>query len=99
MDRISESHEAAGNRAGTAVEASLNYIEESSERPVYYAYEPPAGTPRSTGKFLARTVPIRNAREVVGDLSLDIQGFRLTHQETAVRDFYDQKEVKATYYP
>jgi hypothetical protein len=44
-------------------------------------------------------VPIRNAREVVGDLSLDIQGFRLTHQETAVRDFYDQKEVKATYYP
>ena len=99
MDRISESHEAAGNRAGTAVEASLNYIEEGSEKPVYYAYEPPAGTPRSTGKFVAHTVPIRNAREVVRDLSLDKQGFQLTHQETGVRDFYDQDEVKAIYYP
>jgi hypothetical protein len=99
MDRISESHEAGGNHAGTAVEAALNYIEESSEKPVYYAYEPPAGTPRSTGKFVAHTVPIRNAREVFGDLSLDRQGFQLTHQETAVRDFYDQDEVKATYYP
>ena len=99
MDRISESHEAAGNRAGTAVEASLNYIEEGSEKPVDYAYEPPAGTPRSTGKFVAHTVPIRNAREVVRDLSLDKQGFQLTHQETGVRDFYDQDEVKAIYYP
>jgi hypothetical protein len=99
MDRISESHEAAGNGAGTAIEGSLNYIEESSEKPVYYAYDPPEGTPRSTGKFVAHTVPIRNAREVVRDLSLDRQGFQLTNQETAVRDFYDQDEVKATYYP
>jgi hypothetical protein len=99
MDRISESHEVAGNRPGTAIEGSLNYIEESSETPVYYAYEPPEGTPRSTGKFVAHTVPIRNAREVVRDLSLDKQGFQLTYQESAVRDFYDQDEVKATYYP
>ena len=99
MDRISESHEAAGNRAGIPIEASLNYIEPSAEKPVYYAYEPPAGTPRSTGKFVAHNVPIRNAREVVRDLSLDKQGFQLTHQETAVRDFYDQNEVKTTYYP
>jgi hypothetical protein len=99
MDRISESHEAAGNRAGIPIQASLNYIEPNSEKPVYYAYEPPAGTPRSTGKFVAHNVPIRNAREVVRDLSLDRQGFQLTHQETAVRDFYDQDEVKTSYYP
>ena len=99
MDRISESHEAAGNRPGTAVNGSLNYIEPTSEKPVYYAYEPPAGTPRSTGKFVAHTVPIRNAREVVDHLSLDRQGFQLTHQESAVRDFYDQNEVKSIYYP
>jgi len=99
MDRISESHEAAGNRAGIPIEASLNYIEPTSEKPVYYAYEPPAGTPRSTGKFVAHSLPIRNAREVVRDLSLDKQGFQLTHQATEVRDFYDQEEVKRTYYP
>jgi hypothetical protein len=99
MERISESHEAVGNRAGIPIEASLSYIEPTSEKPVYYAYEPPAGTPRSTGKFVAHNVPIRSAREVVRDLSLDKQGFQLTHQETAVRDFYDQEEVKRTYYP
>jgi hypothetical protein len=98
MDRISDSHEAGGNRSLSSVEATLNYITESSEKPVYYAIEPPAGTPRVTGTFVAQTVPIRNAREVV-DLSLDMQGFELTRQETAVRDFYDQEEVKRVYYP
>jgi hypothetical protein len=102
MDRISESHDAndaGGNRSFSTVGASLNYIAESSEKPVYYAYEPPAGTPRVTGTFVAQTVLIRNAREVVDDLSLDKQGFELTHQETAVQDFYDQEEVKRIYYP
>jgi hypothetical protein len=99
MDRISDSHEAGGNRSLSSVEATLNYITESSEKPVYYAIEPPAGTPRVTGTFVAQTVPIRNAREVVDDLSLDMQGFELTRQETAVRDFYDQEEVKRVYYP
>jgi hypothetical protein len=99
MDKISESHDASGNRSLNIVEASLNYITGSSEKPVYYAYEPPAGTPRVTGTFVAQTVPIRNARKVVDDLSLDKQGFELTHQETAVQDFYDQEEVKRIYYP
>jgi hypothetical protein len=96
MDPIAESGESGSWKP---IEASLNYISESSEKPVYYAYEPPPGTPRVTGQFVARTVPIRNAREVVDDLSLDKQGFQLTHQATAVSDFYDQEEVKRTYYP
>ena len=50
-------------------------------------------------KIRRATVPIRNARTVVGELSLDNQGFELTHQETAVRDFYDQDEVKGPTIP
>jgi|HubBroStandDraft_1064217.scaffolds.fasta_scaffold56311_2 hypothetical protein len=101
MDRISESQTPGENnrQAGTFVETTLNYIAESSEKPVYYAYEPPAGTPRSTGTFTPTTVQVRNARTVVGELSLDSQGFELTHQETAVRDFYDRDEVERVYYP
>jgi len=98
MDRISEPHEAGQKEAWNAVEASLNYITETSAKPVHYAYEPPVGTPKFTGEFEAKTVPVRNAREVVEDLSLDKEGFQLTHQETAVDDFYDQDEVKRTYY-
>jgi hypothetical protein len=99
MDKISAQEQAGESRAWPAIEASLNYITESSQKPVYYAYEPPAGIPKVTGDFVARTVPISNAREVINDLSLDRQGFELTHQETAVLDFYDQDEVKRTYYP
>jgi hypothetical protein len=83
MDRISEPQESGENdHASGAVDASLNYIAASSEKPVYYAYEPPPGTPRVSGKFVAHPLPIHNAREVVGDLSLDKQGFQLTHQES-----------------
>jgi hypothetical protein len=99
MGSNSEAHKSREHQAWNAIEAALNYIAESSERPVYYAYEPPAGTPKMTGEFVARTVPIHNARDVVDDLSLDKQGFELTYQQTAVQDFYDQEEVQRTYYP
>lgn len=100
MDDISEGQlSGSNNRAGGAVEAALNYIAESSEKPVYYAYEPPAGIPRISGTFVPHVVPIRDARAVAGELSLDRQGFELTHQHSAVRDFYDREEVERVYYP
>ena len=34
MDSISESHEAAGNRAETAIEASLNYLDPTARNPL-----------------------------------------------------------------
>jgi hypothetical protein len=80
------------------VEATLNYIAESSEKPVIYTYEPPAGTPRVTGTTEAKSVVIRNAR-LETDLSLDTKGFQLVRQSTAVRDFYDRTEVEKVYYP
>jgi hypothetical protein len=83
----------------TSVRANLNYLAESSERPVYYMYEPPPGTPRSAGNFITQAVPIRSARDIINDLSLDKQGFQVLRQETAVADFYDQDEVKRVYYP
>jgi hypothetical protein len=100
METVAEGQKPAQNSSTVkAVEASLNYIAESTEKPVYYAYEPPAGTPRQTGRFLARTVPIRNGRALVGRLSLDKQGFELRPHETAVPDFYNREEVERVYYP
>jgi len=81
-----------------SVAAKLNYIAESSEKPVYYAYDPPPGTPRASGTFVEKEVRIRNAREIANSLSLDIQGFRLVQQESAVHDFYDKDEVERVYY-
>jgi hypothetical protein len=80
------------------VQATLNYFAESSEKPVIYTYEPPPGTPRTTGKSESHSVLIRNAR-LAEQLSLDRQGFQLVHHETAVQDFYDRAKVQEVYYP
>ena len=83
---------------GNFLQATLNYLIDGSEKPVIYTYEPPAGIPRTTGKFEPRSVLIRNAR-LGEELSLDRQGFQLVRQESAVRDFYNRIEVETVYYP
>ena len=35
------------------VQASLNYISQTSEKSVYYAYDPPPGTARQTGLLIS----------------------------------------------
>jgi hypothetical protein len=81
------------------VNARLNYLAEATPKPVNYAYDPPAGVPRRSGKYLAQTVAIHNGRQLLGKLSLDTNGFVLTEHETAVKDFYNPDEVKSVYYP
>jgi hypothetical protein len=81
------------------VNARLNYLAEATPKPVNYAYDPPAGVPRRSGKYVAQTVAIHNGRHLLGKLSLDTNGFVLREQETAVRDFYNPDEVKSVYYP
>lgn len=81
------------------VEATLNYLADGSERPVSYAYTPPPGIPQTTRRNSPQTVTIRNARPILSQLSLDRQGFELTHQDSKVTNFYDDKEVREVYYP
>ncbi|HXN86445.1 MAG TPA: CmcJ/NvfI family oxidoreductase [Candidatus Binataceae bacterium] len=81
------------------VEAPLNYLIPSGEKPVTYTYTPPSGTPQSTRRNDPHKVTIRNARPLAEDLSLDIQGFALVHHRSAVTNFYDATEVREVYYP
>jgi hypothetical protein len=81
------------------VNARLNYLSEAIPKPVNYAYDPPAGVPRRSGKYVEQSVVVRNGREMLNKLSLDTNGFVLTAHETAVDDFYDLDEVESVYYP
>jgi hypothetical protein len=82
-----------------AVNARLTYLADAIPKPVNYAYDPPAGVPRRSGKYVEQSVVVRNGREMLNKLSLDTNGFVLTEHETAVKDFYDPDEVKSVYYP
>jgi hypothetical protein len=82
-----------------AVEAVLNYLAPTKERPRTYTNDPPTGEPRTTVVSQAHVVPIRNLRPFASSVSLDREGFSLVRLDTAVTDFYDDDEVKAVYYP
>jgi hypothetical protein len=81
------------------VETFLNYLADRTEKPVTYMYAPPPGTPVRTGEYLPYPVRIYDGRPVSPPLSLDTHGFMLTHHETAVKNFYDEQEVRTVYYP
>src|SRR5260370_40380124 len=81
------------------VNAQVKYLASATPKPVNYAYDPPAGVPRSSGKYVGQTVAINNGRQKLGKLSLDTNGFVLTEHETTVNDIYDPNEVKYVYYP
>jgi hypothetical protein len=81
------------------VEAELNYLAPTDGRPRTYTYDPPPGTPRTTVVNEPHPVHIGDLRPIVHDISLDAQGFDLVDHRTAVRDFYNEQEVRSIYYP
>jgi len=81
------------------VEAELNYLAPMTERPRYYAYEPQPGEPRSNLTPEPHQMHIHTLRPIADELDLDTQGFALIEQRSAVRDFWDDDEVRRVYYP
>jgi len=80
------------------VEAPVNYLESSIERPVAYQYEPPAGVPVNSSRAAKHWMKIRNGRRA-NELTLDRQGFAFVRHHTQVANFYDTEEVVRVYYP
>lgn len=87
------------SQAASEVSARLNYLGEMNEPPYSYRYAPPPGVPVTNVRHDPRPHAIRDGRPLVGELSLDRQGFVLLRSPTQVRDFYDEHEVRAVYYP
>jgi hypothetical protein len=81
------------------VTAELNYLTPSPYRPRTFTFEPPSGEPKSNIVPEPHRLPIHDARPVSDIISLDREGFALVRQKSAVKDFYDEDEVKAVYYP
>ncbi len=81
------------------VEGQLNYLKPIAERPRYYAYETEPGETRSNMTADPHTVRIRSMRPIRDELDLDRQGFAMVDHQTAVKDFWDDDEVRRVYYP
>ena len=81
------------------VEATLNYLAPMAERPRNYTFDPPPGVARSNSQRESHTVAIHDVRPVVSDISLDREGLAVLNYQSAVRDFWDEDEVRRVYYP
>jgi hypothetical protein len=83
-----------------SVKATLHYLSRTERKPYLYMFEPPEGVPAAWGELNTVTdVVVRNARRLSKPPSLDEQGFQFHVQETAVTDFYDERQIADVYYP
>lgn len=96
---MSTSIEAGINAPLERIEAPMNYLVDTGEKPVSYTYEPPPGVPPRSGTIVKQTISVINGRPLADRITLDDQGFMLTQSPTAVRDFYNDAEVRRVYYP
>jgi hypothetical protein len=78
--------------------AGLQYLGRMAERPRSYTFDPPPGVPRSNAVHETHVVPIYDVRGIEAEISLDREGFELLGHVSAVRDFYDDAEVRGVYY-
>jgi hypothetical protein len=82
-----------------AVSATLNYLAPHDGPLHTYAFDPPGGGPRFNGQLVERTMTIADAREFGnGECSLARTGFELCDAPSAVRDFWDEAELRETAY-
>ncbi len=81
------------------VEATVNHHVPTGEKPAIYVAPPGQGEHDRVSRYEARTVRIHDARPIADQLSLDEHGFALAHQQTAVKNFYDDDEVRSVFYP
>ena len=84
--------------------AELQYLVPSNEKPVYYASEGGKEAKlEMAGEFEMHRVPVHDGRYRFGkwtggmDFSLDQEGFTLAPHVSAIKNFYDETEIKEHY--
>ena len=82
-----------------SVRTTVQFTKDDGNTPVSIVREAGTGPDSRKGHFVDHEISIYDGRPIADDLSLDRQGFTLTRFPTAVKDFYDEDEVRSVYYP
>jgi hypothetical protein len=92
-------HASARPTFAATIVASVRYLVDADQKPVAYNPAPGTGEPWREGRYDDFPVIVRDVRPIAPTLSLDREGFVLVRRPSAVEDFYDEAEVRGTYYP
>ncbi|HYW59043.1 MAG TPA: CmcJ/NvfI family oxidoreductase [Xanthobacteraceae bacterium] len=84
--------------APDTIEATLNYVRDNGEKLFTATGTPGSLDVRTGGTPDPRHMVVRNGRNQGSDFTLDRDGFRFVRHDTKVGDFFDESEVRSTYY-
>lgn len=83
-----------------AVEALLNYLIDTGEKPASYGgISFAVSEQKRTGQYQQYKMPVYDGRAAADRLSLEREGFIFVKHETKVKDFFNEAEVRSVYYP
>ncbi len=82
-----------------AIEATLNYVQNTGEKLFTYTGGPGSLDVRTGGTVDPQRVTIRNGRSGAKGFTLDRNGFHFVPHPTKMKDFFDEDEIKRVYYP
>ena len=88
---------AEGAAMAPEVRAAINYLVYTGEAPVFNQAHSAAEKMQMQGTRVAQDMPIRNARLLPNEFSLDVEGFALVEQVTRVTDFNDDAQLASVY--
>ena len=80
------------------MQAEITYTRDTGDKLVNETFGPNNIRRKTSGTEERHRVQIANGREAQG-LALETNGFVLVEHRTAMRDFFDAKELKQVYYP
>ncbi len=81
-----------------SIKANLKFLANLDEPLVYVPSKGGGDQTDHVGNFTMQAVSVHDGRIDKHSASLDVEGFQLVSQETAVEDFYDAAQVKSTYH-
>jgi len=81
------------------ITAQIPYTVDTGEKLVNETYGPNNIRRRKTGAHVMEPMQVQDGRAVAAELSLDRDGFILVEHKTAVKDFFDKRELETVYYP
>lgn len=82
-----------------SIEGTFTYIVDTGVAPVHHINGPEQDSAKLAGTYEKRLLPIKNGRPVRNKLELETHGFKFLDHLTAVKNFQNESELKATYYP
>ena len=82
----------------TPITASLKFLADLDAPLVYIPSKGGGDETDHFGNFMTHEVAVFNGRHNKMAASLDVEGFRLVSQPTAVKDFFDDEQIESVYH-